>query len=56
MVEKKEKFGRLRNSIIHRYWEVDGSKIYREARDSGLKVIEKFIREVRTYVSRARNS
>ncbi|RLE73202.1 MAG: DUF86 domain-containing protein [Thermoprotei archaeon] len=53
--EEMEKLARLRNLIIHRYWEVDDSKIYREARDSGLKVIEKFVREVGTYVSRARN-
>ena len=53
--EEMEKLARLRNLIIHRYWEVDDSKIYREARDSELKVIEKFVREVGTYVSRARN-
>jgi len=48
-----ERLARLRNLIVHRYWEVDDSRIYREARGNGLRVIEEFLREVREYVSRA---
>ncbi|MEX2706816.1 MAG: DUF86 domain-containing protein [Candidatus Freyrarchaeum guaymaensis] len=36
----------LRNLIAHRYWEVDDSRIYREARGSGLEIIKRFVREV----------
>ena len=35
----------LRNLIAHRYWEVDDSRIYREARGSGLEIIKRFVRE-----------
>jgi len=38
---------RLRNLIVHRYWEVDDLRIYREARSGGLDSIEGFIREIR---------
>jgi uncharacterized protein YutE (UPF0331/DUF86 family) len=42
---------RLRNLIIHRYWEVDDFRIYREARESGLGMIERFMEEVEKYAS-----
>ncbi|MDK2465155.1 MAG: DUF86 domain-containing protein [Candidatus Korarchaeota archaeon] len=38
---------RLRNLIVHRYWEVDDLRIYREAKAGGLDSIEGFIREIR---------
>lgn len=41
---------RLGNLIVHRYWLVDDLRIYREAKGSGLLVVEGFIREVRRYV------
>ncbi|RLF22334.1 MAG: hypothetical protein DRN15_09235 [Thermoprotei archaeon] len=53
--EEMERLVRLRNLIIHRYWEVDDSRIYKEARGSGLKIVEDFIKEVSDYVSRARD-
>ena len=40
----------LRNLIVHRYWVVDDSRIYEEAKGNGLKVIRMFIDEVRRYV------
>ena len=43
----------LRNLIVHRYWEVDDLRVYREARGSGLKVIERFVEEVGKYAARA---
>jgi uncharacterized protein YutE (UPF0331/DUF86 family) len=49
-----ERLARLRNLVIHRYWEVDDARIYREARENGLKVIERFIEEVRRNVRGAR--
>lgn len=48
-----EKLVRLRNLIVHRYWEVDDSRIYKEAR-GGLQVVKKFIEEVEAYVHRGR--
>lgn len=53
--EEMERLTRLRNLIIHRYWEVDDSRMYKEARNNGLKVVEDFIKEVEDYVFRARN-
>ncbi|RLG78308.1 MAG: hypothetical protein DRO14_00935 [Thermoprotei archaeon] len=42
----------LRNMIVHRYWSIDDARIYREAKNSGKSVIEKFIKEVRDYASK----
>ncbi len=42
----------LRNMIVHRYWGVDDVRIYREAKENGISVIEKFIGEVENYVSK----
>ena len=50
-----EKLTRLRNLIIHRYWEIDDSRIYRETKSNGLKIIEDLIKEVEEYVIRTRN-
>ncbi|MDK2384226.1 MAG: DUF86 domain-containing protein [Candidatus Korarchaeota archaeon] len=41
----------LRNMVIHRYWEVDDLRIYREARSGGLEAIRSFAREVKAYLS-----
>jgi uncharacterized protein YutE (UPF0331/DUF86 family) len=49
--EAMRRLTRLRNLIIHRYWEVDDSRIYREARESGLGMIERFMEEVEKYAS-----
>ncbi|NHV98870.1 MAG: DUF86 domain-containing protein [Thaumarchaeota archaeon] len=43
---------RLRNLIVHRYWLVNDSRIYREAKASGMRLISKFVEEVREYVER----
>jgi len=53
--EEMEKLTRLRNLIIHRYWEIDDSRIYREVKGNGLKIIEDLIKEVEEYVIRIRN-
>ena len=50
-----EKLARLRNLIIHRYWDVNDARIYEEAKDNGLKIIESFIKEVMEYASRDRD-
>ncbi|MCS7365683.1 MAG: DUF86 domain-containing protein [archaeon GB-1867-035] len=51
--DEMEKLTRLRNLIIHRYWEIDDSRIYKEAKSNGLKVILKFIEEIEKYASQA---
>lgn len=43
---------RLRNLIVHRYWLVNDSRIYQEAKASGMRLIGKFVEEVREYVER----
>ena len=41
----------LRNLLVHRYWVVDDSRIYREAKGRGLRVIKNFVEMVYAYVS-----
>ncbi|RLG44183.1 MAG: hypothetical protein DRN90_03205 [Thermoproteota archaeon] len=41
----------LRNMIIHRYWEVDERRLYRESKES-IGLIKKFIEEVKNYASK----
>lgn len=42
--------------MVHRYWEVSGAGICREAREGGVDIVEKFAEEIKGYVSRARGS
>ncbi len=49
-----EKLVRLRNLIIHRYWEVDDIRIYREFKEKDRFIIKKFIEEVEDFASRTR--
>jgi len=41
----------LRNMIVHRYWEVDDSRIFDDAKDVGVAVVRRFMGEVVNYVS-----
>jgi len=50
--EEMEKIASLRNMIIHRYWRIDDRKIYRDAISGGICAIERFMEEVREYVSK----
>ncbi len=45
---------RLRNLIIHKYWEVDDVWIYKEFKETDIGVIERFISEVEEHVFRDR--
>ncbi|RLG53321.1 MAG: hypothetical protein DRO00_04380 [Thermoproteota archaeon] len=49
--ENLEALVRLRNMIIHRYWEVDERRLYRESKES-IGLIKKFIEEVKNYASK----
>jgi len=42
----------LRNLLVHRYWEVDDSRIYKEARREELEVIKEFVKVILAHVSR----
>ena len=46
-----KKLAGLRNLLVHRYWVVDDSRIYREAKGRGLRIIKKFVETVHAYVS-----
>ncbi len=47
----------LRNLLVHRYWDVDDARLYREAKRSGLGIIRGFIDEIRRYLkARAREN
>ncbi len=41
----------LRNMIVHRYWDIDDARIYRETKEGGIDIIERFVVEVERYVS-----
>jgi len=47
------KLARLRNLIVHRYWDVDDIRVYTEIKKVGIELVKKFIREVEEHVSRA---
>jgi len=47
-----ERLAKLRNLIIHRYWEIDDARIYIEVKDKGVNIIKNFMVEVEKYVSR----
>jgi len=47
------KLARLRNLIVHRYWDVDEVRVYTEIKEVGIELVKKFIREVEEHVSRA---
>ena len=47
------RFVRLRNLIVHRYWEVDNARMYREVREEELRIARRFVEEVKSFVSRA---
>jgi uncharacterized protein YutE (UPF0331/DUF86 family) len=40
------RFAGLRNLLVHRYWEVDDAKLYRELKEEGLKTLRRFMRHV----------
>jgi uncharacterized protein with HEPN domain len=33
------RFAGLRNLLVHRYWEVDNARLYRELKEEGLKTL-----------------
>jgi len=45
----------LRNMIVHRYWAVDDVKIYRDAKEGGVRAVESFLAEVLRYVEAKEN-
>ncbi len=47
-----EEAASLRNMIVHRYWQIDDERIYREAKGNNMAAIESFVSEVRNYVSK----
>ena len=47
------KLARLRNLIVHRYWDVDDARVYTEIKEVGIELVKKFIREVEKHASRA---
>ncbi len=47
------RFVRLRNLIVHRYWEVDDARMYKEIKEEGFRIVRRFIEEVESFASRA---
>ena len=43
------RLARLRNLIVHRYWEIDDARIYREAKGGGLDTVKRFVGEVEKF-------
>jgi len=44
------RLARLRNLIIHRYWEIDDNRIVAEARGSGLEIIRRALDGIRRFI------
>jgi uncharacterized protein YutE (UPF0331/DUF86 family) len=40
------RFAGLGNLLVHRYWEVDDARLYRELKEEGLKTLRRFMRHV----------
>jgi uncharacterized protein YutE (UPF0331/DUF86 family) len=40
------RFAGLRNLLVHRYWEVDDARLYRELKEEGLETLRRFMRHV----------
>ena len=40
------RFAGLRNLLVHRYWEVDDARLYRELKEGGLEALRRFMRHV----------
>jgi len=40
------RFAGLRNLLVHRYWEVDDARLYRELKEEGLETLRRFLRHV----------
>ena len=47
------KLARLRNLVVHRYWEVDDIRVHREVKEEGIGLVTRFVEEVAQHVSRA---
>jgi len=50
IVKSLVRLARLRNLIIHRYWEIDDNRIVAEARGSGLEVIRRALDGIRRFI------
>ena len=46
------RFAGLRNLLVHRYWEVDDARLYRELKEGGLPFLKRFAEEVGEYVNK----
>jgi hypothetical protein len=40
------RFAGLRNLLVHRYWEMDDARLYRELKEGGLETLRRFLRHV----------
>jgi uncharacterized protein YutE (UPF0331/DUF86 family) len=40
------RFAGLRNLLLHRYWEVDDARLYRELKEGGLETLRRLLRHV----------
>ena len=47
-----EKMASLRNMIVHRYWEIDDTLIYRGAKEGGIESIKRYIEVIKNYTEK----
>lgn len=45
------RFVGLRNLIVHRYWEVDDERMYKELKEEGLRRVREYLESVAKYAS-----
>jgi uncharacterized protein YutE (UPF0331/DUF86 family) len=48
--DKLKTLTRLRKIIVHRYWEVDDERIYREAHGNNIETVENIVKQLRRFI------
>ncbi|MEM1598882.1 MAG: HepT-like ribonuclease domain-containing protein [Pyrobaculum sp.] len=51
VAESMRRFVGLRNLIVHRYWEVDDERMYKELKEEGLRRVREYLESVAKYAS-----
>lgn len=51
VAESMRRFVGLRNLIVHRYWELDDERMYKELKEEGLRRVKEYLESVAKYAS-----
>lgn len=53
LADRLAALARLRNIIVHRYWEIDDLRIYNEAKTNGIAVVESTMSDLKRWLADA---